>query len=350
MTEQTENETHWLEQLRGFVEDILGETADQQAQLEGISITLEQAEPLEGAVPSAWVDGGSTFLDVSGGSIYVVQAAAGFFQPNEPVIWNVRTRSGFTTLPRQVDRFVGIQRDILEIECILEVLSENPEFVVLDNSLTSYATQGVPHSTLSYFTDSTPDRSPEYEYFETFGRFMRRFDVLIQQCQVRNMLLVGAAKDPRSRLFARSLGLQDGMNDSSAISLLAGGRTGFTDLLEARYLEVPRVSHYLSQESILVDGRGDFLTTFGILKPHARVFRLDFLESQREHVDDIRNFATSMHDGNGYLLPSHVVHRRATIPDTLSDSLMSLIMSRVARENMTVARAIFGSQRRSRFG
>jgi len=44
------------------------------------------------------------------------------------------------------------------------------------------------------------------------------------------------------------------------------------------------------------------------------------------------------------------VHKKATIPETLSGSLMNLIMSRIARENMSVARAVFGSQRRSRFG
>ena len=347
---ELEDEEHWLEQVRGFVDNILQEAAERQEQLSQLSLELTPVNPLQRKVSSVWVDGGSTFLDVNGGSVYLVRAAAGYFRPNQPVVWYVLTSSGFTTLPRQVDRFVSIQRDILEIECAMELLGHNPDFVVLDNSLASYATQGVPHSILEYFTFPTADDSPEHEYFDAFVRFMRRFDVLIQQCQIRDIPLIGAAKDPRSRIFARSLGLTSGMNDSSAIAMLAGSRTGFTNVLEAKYLEIPRVKQYFEQQSILTEGRGEFLTTFGILKPNARIFRLDFLRSQQDMRETIQRFIVSMHDGNGYVLPSHVVHNKATIPDKLSDSLLHLIMSKIAKENMSVARAVFGSQRRSRFG
>jgi hypothetical protein len=350
MNQGNELEGHWLGQVRDFVEDALQETLQQQARMQDVQLQLQQADPLEETVPSAWVDGGSTYLDLIGGSLYVVRAATGLFRADEPIVWHTRSNVGFTTLPRDVDRYVGIQRDILEIECILDTLAEQPKFVVLDNGLASYATMGVPHSTLRYFTSPVPDDSPEFEYFNEFVRFMRRFDVLIQQCQILGIPLIGATKDPRSRAFARSLGLGNGINDVSAIAMLAGNRTGFTESMEAGYLEVPRVKEYLEQHSILTDGRGDFMRMFGILKPHARVFRVDFLESQQEAMEQIRSFVLSMHDGNGYLLPSHVVHRRAMISQKLSDSLLNLIMSRIAKENMSVAQAIFGSQRRSRFG
>jgi hypothetical protein len=179
---------------------------------------------------------------------------------------------------------------------------------------------------------------------------MRRFDVLIQQSQILNIPLIGAAKDPRSRIFARHLGLGNRLNDVSAISLLAGNQIGFTRPIEAKYLVEPRVNQYLEDNSLLIDGRGNFLTMFSILSPYSRVFRIDYLQSQAEMKENIQGFISSMHDGNGYLIPSHIVHNKATIPNDLSERLLNIIISSIARENMEVARFVFNSQRRSRFG
>ncbi|MFW9890487.1 MAG: DNA double-strand break repair nuclease NurA, partial [Candidatus Thorarchaeota archaeon] len=327
MTQEPDLDEHWLGRIRSFVGDALEEYEAQQGKLKGITLELEQSKPLDEPVTSAWVDGGSAHFDLSGGSLYIVRAAAGVFRPDAPIEWFSKTNVGFTTLPRDVDRFVGIQRDTLEIECILEALSGRPEFAVLDNGLASYATMGVPHSTLRYFTSAAPDDSPEYEYFEAFVKFMRRFDVLIQQCQVLNTGLIGATKDPRSRAYARSLGLGHRMIDASAIAMLARGQTGFTKPLKATYLEVPRVKNYLHDHSILTNGRGEFMRMFTILKPNSRVFRLDYLATQRKMMNRIRGFALSMHDGNGYLMPSHVVHNKAAIPLQLSDSLLTLVQA-----------------------
>ncbi len=350
MQADEEVDEHWLTKVRNFSENVIHEMRDTQNQLRGVDLELDFPPPSDDKITSAWVDGGSAYLDLVGGSLYVIRAAAGLFRPNESIKWYERMDAGFTSLPRNVDRFVGIERDILEIECILELLNNNPEFAVLDNGLASYATQGVPHSSLYYFTHPQPDDSPHYEYFRSYMRFLQRFDILIQQCQTLEVPLIGAAKDPRSRLLSREYNFPRKLNDSATLALYAGGRTGFTPVMDAKYLEIPRVKQFLESKSILIDGRADFQTMFGIMKPHGRVFRLDTLRSQENRLDEVKGFAVSMHDGNGYLLPSHIVHNRAMIPDALSESLARLIMSSIAKEDMNTAKFVFGAQRRSMFG
>ncbi len=343
-------EPHWIEHIREFSDKILHEMRRFKDQIKGIDIELSESTALDSDTKSLWVDGGSAFTDLIGGSLYVVKAAAGLFEPDQPVKWYEKTDVGFTSLPRNVDRLVGLKRNILEIECILELLNHKPDFVILDNGLASYATMGVPHSTLQYFSKPVPDDSPQYEYFQSFMQFMKRYDILIQQCQVLDIPLIGAAKDPRSRVLSRKFNLGKRFTDTTLVSLLAGERVGFTSPIDASYLEIPRVKQYLLENDILTEGRGKFRTMYGILKPRAPVFRLDYLEDQEKHLESIRRFMVSMHDGNGYLLPSHIVHNKATIPKKLANSLEHLIVSSIAKKDMPSAQFIFGSQRRSRFG
>lgn len=350
MEDEEQVTDHWLQQIRKFSQNALEKMRESQQQLDDVDLEVKQVEPRSDDVPSAWVDGGSGFMNLVGGSLYVVRAAAALFQPGEPPKWHESMDTGFTTLSRNVDRLVGLKRDTLEIECILELLDDNPRFAVLDNGLASYATMGVPYSIMRYFREPEPDKNPNYEFFKAYHDFMRRFDTLIRECQTLDIKLIGAAKDTRTRLLSKQLGIETDFNDSSTIAMLAGDRTGFTPPVEARYLEVPRVKAHLQSESILTDGRGDFLTMFGILKPHGRVFRLDYLKSQEDYTEEIQRFITSMHDGNGYLLPSHIVHNKALIPKSLQESLMELMISSIAKEDMRAARFVFNEQRRARFG
>jgi hypothetical protein len=345
-----EDNSLWLKQVREFVDDAVQQIDRYKDRLQGKILELDACEQLEESTVSAWVDGGSIHFNLVGGSLYIVRAAGALFRKEKSPIWFENMKVGFTTLPRDVDRFVGIQRNILELECILELLSNKPEFAILDNGLASYATMGVPYSVLRFFSGSDTDDSPECEYFHAFLKFMKRFDLLIQECQLQDILLIGAAKDPRSRVFVRDQNLGSTLIDSSTIGMLAGNLTGFTKPIDAPYLEVERVKHYLESISVLVDGRSEFMTTYGILKPRARVFRLDFLKNQSTKVDRIKRFATTMHDNNGYLMPSHIVHNKATIHLELAEALSALVVSEVAKKDFDAARFVFGTQRRSRFG
>jgi hypothetical protein len=344
------SDEHWLSRLRDFVNKAVKETKGHQTSLDGHRITLEEFEPLETIPQSVWVDGGSGYIDLVGGSVYVVRAAAGLFTPEEEIVWEQDMRVGFTTLARNVDRLVGIQRDILEIETAIKLLHKGAEFAVLDNSLASYASMHVPYSILRYFTTDQADESPEYEYFHAYIKFKRRFDLLIKECLKQDVKLAGAAKDPKSRSFGRQLRLPPRFNDSTTIGLLAGDKVGFTKPLQTKYLEVERVKQFLEAMSVLIDGRGNFCSSFGILKSRARVFRLDYLDGQKENEELLKRFITSMHDGNGYLMPSHVVHKKATVTKKLMDSLSTLILTRIAKQDMAAATHVFGTQRRSRFG
>ncbi|MBD3404667.1 MAG: hypothetical protein GF411_00860 [Candidatus Lokiarchaeota archaeon] len=342
---------HWLSTLRNFSSVILEEIRSKGDKLQSIKFSLSDSSPLDKDVTSLWVDGGNAHFDFVGGSWFIVKAAAGFFSSGEKIKWHEKTSTGFTTLPRNIDRFVGIHRDILEVECVLELIEKKPDFIVLDNSLTTYANMGVPHSLLKFFESGEPiEESSEYDFFRAFIDFKKRFNALIQQCKILDIPLIGAAKDPKSRLLARKWGLGKNFIDSSAISLLAKGNTGFTEAMEAKYLRISRVEKYLEKRSLLTGDRGRFQSIFGILQPYSRVFRVDFPEFQQSKLYDIRKFLVAMHDGNGYLLPSHVVHNRATIPDRLSDGLSQLVMSSVAKEDMEIATFLFGPQRRSKFG
>ena len=347
---ELEPEEHWLSRLRSFADKAVAEVAVHQQSLQGHTLGLEEFEPLDKIPASVWVDGGSGFIDLVGGSVYIVKAAAGLFVPEEPIVWQTDMRAGFTTLARNVDRYVGIQRDILEVETALELVHREAEYVVVDNSLASYATMGVPYGILRHFMMDRADESPEYEYFQAFVKFKKRFDLLIRECQNQGVMLAGAAKDPKSRTYVRELGLPPKFNDSSTIAMLVGGNVGFTKPLKTHYLVVERVKKFLEAMSILVDGRGNFFTTFGVLKPRARVFRLDYLDGQKDGAEMLKRFIISVHDGNGYMLPSHVVHKKATVTQELMDSLSKLIMTRIAKQNMLAATHVFGTQRRSRFG
>jgi len=313
---------------------------------------------LEFKMPKAWessfglafVDGGSTYVDFTGGSIYFVRAAGAFFKSPDKPIWESEVSTGFTTLSRNVDRFVGIERDILEIQTAINLLQYKPDIVVLDNSLASYAGMGIPHSILHRFKDPRPDNSPEFKYFTRFVTLMKRFDLLIKECLLNDILLVGAAKDPRSRGYAKKLQLGDSVMDVAAVSLIADGRTGFTPEFESQYIRVDRIEEYFKKKGILVEGRGDIVASFCILAPRANPFKVDYLKLQRDRMDEIQRRIVSLHDGSGYLLPSHIVHDHAAIPTILAEGLEYLVLKRTAERDMKTARTILGAQRRSRFG
>jgi len=350
MMNKVATSSQWKTESDKLVEQIVHYFNRFQKQAQLVSIDLERVEPSAEDHTSVWVDGGSHVANVIGGTIFIVQAFAGFFEPGSPIAWEHMFRYGFTTLPRDAARYAGLYRDMLEIECAAALMSHNPDFVVLDNSLTSYATMDVPHSVLRYFVTPRQENTPEYEFFKTYVEFVRRFDGLIKEAINNDIVLVGASKDPRSRSYATALGFGRGFNDSSVIALLAAGRVGFTKPEDAPYLEEPRVKRFLEKNDILTEGRGSFCKMFGILKPHANPFRVDFLRSQFHHCDSIRQFLTAAHDGNGYFTYSHVVHKRASLREEEAKQRLELIRSRVAKESVHAAHYLLGPQRRERFG
>jgi len=342
---------YWLKTLKALARDSVLRFEALQREVRDIQIEFDPLTPGEVGVPFVFVDGGSTLVDLLGGSMYFVRAAGACFHSPAAPIWRVSTDAGLTTLPRDADRYVSIARDTLEIHSALGLLDHDPGFVVLDNSLASYATTGIPYSVIEYFTPKgTCDSTPEFEYFEAFVAFMRTFDSLIRECMKRDIILVGAAKDPRSRSLAGELGVSAGLMDRTIVALAANGKTGFTKPMAASYLKVPRVTDYFDRNGILTDGRGDFQTLYGILAPRAPVFRIDYLSAQKNKLREIKQFVTSLHDGRGYMLPSHIVHDRARIPGELSEPLFRMVKAEVAKEDMATAETVFGDLRRARFG
>ena len=341
----------WLETLKALTRDSVFRFQALQREMRDIQIEFDPLTPGEIGVPFVFVDGGSTLFDLMGGSMYFVRAAGACFCSPAAPIWNVCTDAGLTTLPRDADRYTSIARDTLEINCALGLLDHYPGFVVLDNSLASYATTGVPFSVIDYFTPKgTLDNTPESEYFQAFVAFMKTFDSLIRECTKRDIILIGAAKDPRSRSLAIELGVSVGLTDRTIVALAANGRTGFTKPMATSYLKVPRVTDYFDRNGILTEGRADFQTLYGILAPRAPVFRIDLLSAQMSKLTEIEQFVTSLHDGRGYMLPSHVVHDRARMPGELSEPLFRMVKAEVAKEDMAAAETMFGDLRRARFG
>ena len=341
----------WLSALKAFARDSVQRFRGMQKEVHDLPIEFDPLIVGGERATFAFTDGGSTLIDLLGGSMYLVRAAAAYFDPPAAPTWKMKTDAGLTTLSRDADGFTAIVRDTLEIDSATRLLEHSPDFVVLDNSLASYATTGVPHSVIEYFTPrGTSDGSPEFEYFDAFVSFMKAFDLLIDECIRRGTILIGAAKDPRSRSLCRKLGISSGLMDRTMVALAADGRTGFTKPIATSYLKVPRVSDYLERNGILTNGHGDFETVYGILAPRAPVFRLDYLSAQKSKLARIKEFVTSLHDGHGYLLPSHVVHDRARITDELSVAFCRLIKAEMAREDMSSAEAMLGDLRRARFG
>jgi len=340
----------WIQKIRELVDDACEQFEELQENVKSVKLKFKMPKPCESPFGLAFVDGGQNFVVLTGGSIYFVRAAGAYFKSPDKPNWVSQVDTGFTSLTRNVDKFVAIERDILEIQTAIELLENKPEIVVLDNSLSSYAGISVPHSLIYRFRDPRPDTSPEFQYFARFVTFMKRFDLLIKECLSSKILLVGAAKDSRSRGYAKELGLGENVMDVTAVSLLANGQTGFTPIHDSKYNRIGRIEDYFEKHKILREDRDKIMTSFCILTPNANPFKIDFLRLQKDRFEEIQSRIVSLHDGAGYLLPSHIVHNHAAIPSELSGGLERLVLKKTAEQNMKTAEHILGAQRRSRFG
>ncbi len=340
----------WIDKISQLVLDACDQFDELQRNVKNVRLQFKMPAKHHSSFSFAFVDGGSGYVDLAGGSIYFIRAAGAFFKNPDKPIWESDVGAGFTILSRNVDRFVGIERDILEIQTAIELLQYKPDMIVMDNSLASYAGMGVPYSILHRFQDPRPDGSPEFQYFNRFVTLMKRFDALITECLLNDILLVGITKDPRSRGYAKNLQLGNSVMDITAVSLIADGQVGFTPEFDSQYIRIDRIEEYLKKHKILTDNRGDFMTCFCILSPKANPFKIDYLKSQKNQAREIREMIVSLHDGSGYLLPSHIVHDHATISSELAEGLTQLVLKRTAERNMRTAETILRAQRRSRFG
>ncbi len=297
------------------------------------------------------VDGGNQTQSFSGTTIVAAKAAGAIFELNRLPEWCNRANVGYISLPRNVQGYVALIRDICEISVAIELLSKNPHVQLLDGSLAGYAGVVIPSSILPYLLKAKgKSDNPRYEYIARFKEYIYLFDRLLKIARKDSILLLGISKDSRARHLVRQNELSDALTDVVVVRAVSKGRTGYTPPVPAAYFLSSQVGQYFEQEKLLDGDYGNFLTSYFVLEKYRQPFRVDFPVWQEHRFDEIVKLMIGFADGEGFISPPHLVHNRARFDVKTMGATIAKFLRTVLEKDPELYDLYLRQQRRDQFG
>ncbi|MEX2720166.1 MAG: DNA double-strand break repair nuclease NurA [Candidatus Wukongarchaeota archaeon] len=296
------------------------------------------------------VDGGMGKVELTATTIILIKSFGGIFNQNSTPKWIKRAHIEAITLSRNIDNYVRLLREILEIETAIELAKKNIDYLLLDGSLATLAERGIPWAFLAPLQrkgeiDLTENKK---KFIIPYKRFIKSLDRLFKTCESRNTLLIGVSKDSR----AKYLKINDeipSFTDSALVSLALKDKTGFIGPIKVSIKRDPGITDLLRNEKVLLN-RDKFFTFYVKLKPHAKPFRFDLLPNSEQRTEDALKLFLALEDGHGFILPPHFVHNQATV----SQEEISLVTENIKHQILAKApiayNLLLSPRRRDFFG
>ncbi len=301
----------------------------------------------------AALDGGGFSQDFVGLTIIPSRAAGAIFEQNKDPIWIEEDDVEILTMEDDPKNYGSLFRDLLEVKVALQLLYYKPDILFLDGSITNFAYKGIPHS-LQFFLENVKDIN-EGSYIEKFFNLYREFIQssykLITECILKNVILVGVSKDSRADILMKYLyrnsKKRPPINDVSLINLLSRGKQGFTKPIEfSPEISSVRKNIWKAAEVFQEDELQSFYLSYFVLKDGALPIRVDSLVPQKDKLKEIQEAMITYHDGNGFITPAYLTHKRAHMTSDYGNRIVNIIAERVLDDSPEIFKAFMTMRRR----
>jgi hypothetical protein len=301
----------------------------------------------------AALDGGGFSQDFVGVTIVPSRAAGAIFEQNKDPIWIEKNDVEILTIEEDPKNFGALLRDLLEIEVALELAAKKPDIIFLDGSITNFAYKGIPQSIRYSLLEGKEidENSPGYRFYDLFLKFIRSAHNLILECIENDILLIGISKDSRTNVLVKHL-LSNKKNipaisDTTFVQVKSKGRTGFTKPIEFKpNITKVRQSIWKEVEVFQEKELQAFYLSYFILKERCQPIRVDSLLPQRNRLKEIQEALVTYHDGNGFITPAYLTHKRAHMDPNYGNRIVDLIIEKVFDDSTEIYQAFLSKQRR----
>jgi hypothetical protein len=301
----------------------------------------------------AALDGGGFSEDFVGLTIIPSRAAGAIFEQNEDPIWIEEDDVEILTMDDDPRNFGSLFRDLLEVNVALKLAEMKPEILFLDGSITNFAYKGIPHSLRFLLEDL--DKIDEGSYIEKFftlyQKFIQTAYELITKCILNDIILVGVSKDSRADILMKNL-YKDAknrppINDVSLINVISNGKVGFTKPIEFKPKISPVRQKVWKAANVFQEKElQSFYLSYFVLKDGAQPIRVDSLLPQKNKLKEIQEAMVTYHDGNGFITPAYLTHKRAHMPQDYGLRIVNLVAEKIFEESPDVYKAFMSKRRR----
>ncbi len=301
----------------------------------------------------AALDGGGFSEDFVGLAIIPSRAAGAIFEQNKDPIWIEEDDVEILTMDDDPRNFGSLFRDLLEVNVALKLAEMKPEILFLDGSITNFAYKGIPHSLIFYLEDldSIDEGSYIEKFFSLYQKFIRAAYKLITKCILDDIVLVGVSKDSRANILIKHLHKdskkQPPINDVSLINIISKGKSGFTKPIKfAPKISPTRQKVWKAANVFQEDELQSFYLSYFILKDGAQPIRVDSLLPQKNRLKEIQEAMVTYHDGNGFITPAYLTHKKAHMSQDYGSRIVNLVVEKIFHESPEVYQAFLAKRRR----
>ncbi len=301
----------------------------------------------------AALDGGGFAQDFVGLTIIPSRAAGAIFEQNKDPIWFEEDDVEILTMDDDPRNFGSLFRDLLEVNVALKLIELKPDILFLDGSITNFAYKGIPHTLRFYLQDigSIDEGSYIEKFFNLYQKFIQAAYNLITKCILSDIILVGISKDSRAEILMKNL-YRDSkkrppINDVSLINIISKGKAGFTKPIEfTPTISTVRQDVWKAANVFQEKELQSFYLTYFVLKDGGLPIRVDSLLPQKDKLKEIQEAMVTYHDGNGFITPAYLTHKKAHMPSEYGTRIVNLVAEKIFQKSPEVYKTFLSKRRR----
>jgi NurA-like 5'-3' nuclease len=189
------------------------------------------------------------------------------------------------------------------------------------------------------------------KFFSLYQKFIRAAYNLITKCILSDIILVGVSKDSRADILIKSLysdsKKRPPINDVSLINVISGGKAGFTKPIEFSPKISPVRQKVWKAANVFQEKElQSFYLSYFVLKEGAQPIRVDSLLPQKKRLKEIQEAMVTYHDGNGFITPAYLTHKKAHMSADYGARIVNLVAEKIFQESPEVYKAFLSKRRR----
>lgn len=299
----------------------------------------------------ASLDGGAVPITFNAVQLILATAAGTVFEKDESSEWVREVDIVSFIGSRNLSNFKSIIMFTLELKVANQLMEQNPDIVILDGSIYSLLSTGVPIDVRQILLkkEQIDKRRPSYQYYQKYKEFSIELDKLLRTAIEKNILLIGVSKDSRlQRILPDELMETTSLTDVAYVLRKFEDRVGYVEPFPMPYEFDPAIVQLWNDEGIIAEEVRRLNASYFVLKSNSIPFRVDFLNQQSSRIEEISSILEAYHDGTGFIMTSQLVHTRAHIKQELVNLVKNRIYRMFSSGDTRIYKSLFGTPRRER--
>ena len=302
------------------------------------------------------LDGGMRKIDLASAFISLTRAAGNTWPGNHE--WIEKLDLDVYPSPQNIDNYIYLNMALLETAVAREIIKQrNPTVLILDGSIESLLTVGLPNTllySLPQSLDTSADESnPIIRHLRLFNEYIQSVWKLIYESVKSDTLLLGASKDSRARiLLPPELKKTTNITDVGYVGVQMSGVKGFSEPVEYRIKIQPRILEYIKKviptNDVFSPTDLRLVTSYVKLHERALPIRLDLLPDQVHRMEEAISILRAVDDGKGFPIPPQLAHEKAHITNDFANLVERFCLETVKEIDLDYYYYLYSPSRRSR--